>query len=455
MRTLILKTKNIMKDKYTLNIFANTGWLFFDRIFRMGMGVIVGIQVARFLGPSDFGSYNYALAFITLFLSLITLGLDSIVVRDVSRNSRLANDILGSALILRIVSSIITVILINLFIYLSDFNTIEIKVLISIFSIMMLFQVFDTIDLWFQTQLLSKLTVISKGIAFLFSTILKIVFLLLDMKVYWFALTNTLEVLIGAIILIVNYKLSGNNIFSWTPSFSTMKRLLKESWPLIFSGFAIALYMKIDQVMLGIYKGSYEVGIYSAATRLSEVWYFIPTAIVASVAPKIAQLKNGDFNSYNTSVQKLFDVVVLLGFLIAIPMTVLSKYLILFLYGNEYAEAGGILAIQIWAAIFIFLGVAKNPWIINEGLAKVSLYSTLTGALINIIGNMLLIPKFGAYGSTYMTIFSQFIAAFLFFGIPKKTRPVFIMMLRSVLLINHIKFLIKMRKGLKRKWAKN
>ena len=81
---------------------ANTGWLFADSILRMGVGMFVGVWIARYLGPQQFGVLSYAMAFVALFSAVATLGLDSIVIREVLRNPASANEIMGSAFILKL-----------------------------------------------------------------------------------------------------------------------------------------------------------------------------------------------------------------------------------------------------------------------------------------------------------------------------------------------------------------
>ena len=142
-----------------------------------------------------------------------------------------------------------------------------------------IFRAFETIDLWFQSQLQSKYTVLAKNTAFLVISIAKVILINVRAPLLAFAWATLAEVLIGALSLIVFYKIQGGALRLWRWSLPLAKSLLKESWPLILSGFSIVIYMKIDQIMLGKMIGPRALGLYSSATRISEVWYFIPTAI--------------------------------------------------------------------------------------------------------------------------------------------------------------------------------
>ncbi len=193
--------------------------------------------------------------------------------------------------------------------------------------------------------------------------------------------------------------------------------------------------MKIDQLMLGGMIGDKEVGVYSAAVRISEVWYFIPVAIVSSVAPSIVEAKKIGEDLYYRRIGHSFRVLTGIAYGIAFLMAVFSTRLVLLLFGPEYAGAGVVLAIHTWAAVFVFLGVARGPWILNEGLMTLSLYSTTAGAVVNVVLNVLLIPRFGINGAAIATLLSYGVSGFFFNGFPRATRTIFRMQLRALLFI--------------------
>ena len=203
------------------------------------------------------------------------------------------------------------------------------------------------------------------------------------------------------------------------------------------------IYMKIDKIMLGQMLDDKAVGIYSVAVLLSEAWYFIPMAVVSSVAPSIIEAKKISEKVYYDRLQKTFDLMAVLAYSIAIPLTFLSGWIILLLFGENFADAGPVLAIHIWAALFVFLGVARSPWILNEGLMKFAFVSTLVGAIVNVTLNLILIPYYNAAGAATATLVSQFVAAVFMLFILSKTRKVAFMMLKAILLLNFISQVIK------------
>ena len=416
-------------------IIANTGWLFADRILRMGVGLFVGVWVARYLGVQQFGVFNYATAFVALFSTLSTLGLDAIVVRSIVREPEKRAEILGTAFWLKLFGGVAALVLaVSSIIVVRHDDQLTIS-LVAILSSVGIFQAFDTIDLWFQSQVQSKYTVIAKNTAFVITALVKVALISFHAPLIAFAWAGLGEVSLGAIGLIISYRVRGYSPWLWPWSSPLAKTLLKESWPLILSGVTIMVYMRIDQIMIGQMIGDKAVGLYSAATRISEVWYFIPTAITSSVSPAIYAAKEVGEALYYQRIKQLIRMLVLISLVISVPMSFMSSTLITILFGNGYAEAGKILAIHIWASLFVFMGVATSPWFIAEGLTEFSFHRTLIGAVVNVVLNFILIPSCGGIGAAIATVIAYAIAAFLANALNSKTHRIFTIQLKSLILL--------------------
>jgi len=414
-------------------IIANTGWLFADRILRMGASLVIGVWVARYLGVQQYGLFNYALAFVSLFSPIFTLGLDDVVVRHLVRQSSDKEEILGTTFWLKLLGGIASVLLaVSTMFFLGDDETLKIW-LVAILGMAGIFRAADTIEIWFQSQVQSKYTVIAKNAAFLLNSGIKIALILTKAPLLAFAWVTLAEYAMSAIGLLIVYQAKGSSLWLWRWSFSAAKTLLKESLPLIFSGFAILIFMKIDQVMLGQMIGNSEVGIYSAAVRVSEIWYFIPGAIVSSVAPAIYAAKEKSESLYYQRLGQLLSLMTCISLAIALPMSFLSNKIIMVMFGSGYAEAGPILAVHIWTSLFVFMGLATSPWFIAESLNHVSLGKTLFGAILNIVLNLFLIPKYAGFGAAIATIISQAAAAFICNAFDSRTQKIFKIQVRSLI----------------------
>ena len=222
--------------------------------------------------------------------------------------------------------------------------------------------------------------------------------------------------------------------------------LLKAGWPLMLSSIAVMIYMKIDQIMIGQMLGNDAVGIYSAAVRISEIWYFIATAVAASVLPSILEAKKNNEAQYRQRLQALFDLMTWIAIIVALPVTFFATPLVTMLFGADYSEASGVLAIHVWATVFVFLGVAGGNWFLAENQQILGLQRTALGALVNVILNFILLPTWGLKGAAWATLISYAVAGMLIDVTQRKTRGMFAMKLDSFNLIASCHRLIRHHK---------
>jgi O-antigen/teichoic acid export membrane protein len=392
-------------------IIANTGWLFIDKIVRMGGGLLVGVWLARYLGPERFGQFNYAAAFVAIFSAIASLGLDGIVVRDIIKEPARTNEILGTAFMLRLIGGLIafTMIMISIFV-LRPFDTLT-QLLVGIIALGMFFQSVDIIDLWFQSQVLSRYTVIAKITSFMLLAVVKVSLILCEAPLAAFAWVASAEVAVGAGGLVIAYTVNSGRILNWKNCPELGRRLLHDSWPLIFSSIVIMVYMRIDQLMLGEIVGSGEVGIYSVAVSLAEVWYFIPGAIVSSTFPSIITARVESEDLFYERLQRLYNTMALTAYGIALPVTFLAEPVITLLYGTAYSKAGPMLSVLIWAGIFTNLGIARSSFLTTMNWTRVHFMTVFFGCVINIVLNLILIPRYGGMGAVIASCVAYWFAA--------------------------------------------
>ncbi len=390
-------------------IVGNTGWLFVDKVVRMGVGLLVGVWVARYLGPEQFGLLNYATAFVALFATVATLGLDGIAVRDIVQDPANKSEILGTAFFLRLAGGLATLVLTVVSASLLRTTDTLTRWLIVIIAAGTIFQAFDTIDYWFQSQVQSRYTVVAKNTAFLLTALLKVVLLIVKAPLIAFALAGLLEIVLGAAGLMLAYKSHGQFLRSWMWNSTWAKRLLKDSWPLILSGMVIAVYMKIDQVMLGEMVGNREVGVYSAAVRISEIWYFIPTIVSTSLYPALIQAYQDAEKIFYEKLKTIMGYFFWGTLFLSIAITTCSRGIINLLYGVNYLEAATVLSIHIYSGIIVSMSVIFSLKYIIDGTTKISFYGAFAGALSNVLLNLWLIRAAGAQGAAIATLISYVI----------------------------------------------
>lgn len=420
-------------------IIDNTGWLFLDKILRMGVGIIVSIWVIRYLGPDRFGQLSYATAFVGLFSAFASLGLDGIVVRELVRKPEDAPEILGSSFFLRIGGGAATLLISSLAILLLRHDEPQSLLLVAILASGTIFQAFDVIDFWFQSQVQSRYTVLARNSAFLTISCIKIGLILGHASLVMFAWAALAEIILAATGLGIAYRKSGHSIRAWRGTVNRCTALLSDSWPIILSGLSVAVYMKIDQIMLGEMIDNGAVGIYTSATKLSEIWYMIPMIIVSSIFPALIQSREKDEALYYRRITRLFSLMAAISLMIALPMSLCSTWLVVALYGSHYQAAGPVLAVHIWSSLFVFYGVAQSPWDLTENLNRLAMIRIILGATANVLLNLVLIPSYGVLGAAIATVLSQSLAAMFLNLIHEKTRPIFFCQLRSLLFLKYLR----------------
>tara|TARA_R110002020_G_scaffold122487_7_gene278035 strand:- start:46407 stop:47657 length:1251 start_codon:yes stop_codon:yes gene_type:complete len=407
--------------------------MLFERISRLVINLFVGVWLARYLGPSDFGTLNFGIAIVSIFLPLVDFGLQGILVKELFNNPKEKDYILGTSFTLKLFISAIIFIGITLTMNSEFFqDSIENKVVVLV-SISLFFHPFLVLENWYESQVKAKKSSILKTIFFLISSIVKIICIITKEDLITFALLYAIESFLIAIAVLITYYLESNSIFDWRFKFGVLKYLTYKSWLLVFSSMSAVVYLKLDQIMLGAMVTDKELGLYSAAVKLSEAWYFIPLILSNALFPAILGAKKKGKKEYLQRLQQLCDLYFILSFTLALIITFTAPFIINFLYGHEYASSILILQIHIWAAIFIFLRTVLSKWLIAEDKYKFSLISQLSGAIVNVILNWLLIPKYGGAGAAIATIISYSVMSFFVLILFRDTRVILIIFVKSIL----------------------
>ena len=413
-------------------VIGNSSWIFFDKIVRMGMGLVVGVWVARYLKPEGFGLLNYAIAFASLFGALATFGMDGIVVRELVKIPEHRDEVLGTAFALRLVSGALTFCIVLAAVSIMRRGELLAIFMVGLLAAQFIFQSLNVIDLYFQSRVESRFTVYATNSAFLAMALLKVVLILSKAPLLAFAWAALGEVALGCLLLLVMYRARRLTVGNWRFSTNLMRRILADSWPLVLSGISIMIAMRVDQVLIGQMLNDKQVGIYSAATRVSEIWYFIPVGIAGSAFPLLVAGKKQDEKLYYTRLQKLYNVLTMLSVSIALLMTFLSGPVVHLLYGSTYAASSGVLSILIWSGVPMSIGCAWSNWMLLENRTKMMFTFQVIGAMINLIMNLILIPRFGILGSAYATLISYWSWVVVLCPMVKSQHKALAMIVRSL-----------------------
>lgn len=417
----------LFSNKSFLKYFYNTGWLLIDKILRLLLGLFVGAWVARYLGAEKYGIFSFVLSFIAIFAPIASLGLDNILVRELVNNKKKKNILLGTALSLKLAGALLFLMFITTALWLIE-NDKYSERLILIAAISIIFQSFNVIDNFFQSKVKSKIIVKANISSILLSNLIKIILIIFNAPLIFFIYTFLFDSFYIALSYLFVYQQNQSSFFKWNFNKKIAISLLKESWPLILTGLATSLAMRIDQVMLKYFVGLEELGQYSVGVKLAEVFVFLPIIISQSLFPKITTL---DFLKERKKIINLFRYVFYALCILAIIISSLSKFAVTLLFGLEYEFSYKIVQILIWTIPITYIGIITNKLLIVEGKMKIIFYKQLILSVMNITLNFILIPRIGIIGAAIATLTTDLIINFFLDLLYKKTYWIFKLKMES------------------------
>lgn len=418
-----------------MRYFKNTSWMMGEQLLRMVAGLLVGIWVARYLGPEQFGAFSYVLAFTSIVVSLAKLGLDNILIRELINHPEQYNNYLGTAFWLKLIGAIFVIILLAFIPPLTSNDTTT-NFYIFIISLGLIFQSTEVIGFYFESQVLAKIISICKIIQLTLSSLLKIYLILMQANLIWFVIVTLFDMVSLAISYLIAYHFSKRTYFYLYFNKNLAFKLLENAWPLIISTILVSIYMRIDQIMIKEILGEYAVGIYSAAIKISECWYCIPILVSSSLFPAIMNAKKISNTLYLQRLQQLYIMMIWIAISIAIIVTLLNEQIVHFLYGTQYEAARSILILHIWTNVFVFIGIIGSKWILSENLQIYANYFLIIGIIINFSLNLILIPTYGIIGSAISILISQIVSSYIAPALFKPTRLRFQMATKALFPFN-------------------
>jgi O-antigen/teichoic acid export membrane protein len=424
LQTMQVPFLNKIKSTHIKKYVANTGWVFADFFIKMVLNVFVGIYVARYLLPEGLGKLSYATTYLQLLQPIAHIGLTAIIIRDLVKFKDQSNVILGTAFVFKTWSTVIAFIGIIIITLLVDGSS-ESTWYVIIASASILVSPIQVIDFYFQSQVKSKYIVYSQQISTVSVSLLRLLGVALSFSIIWFVWMIVLEAIISIIMLMVFYRLNKQQIKLWKYDNKIAKAFLSELWPVILSGFFVALYLRIDQLMIFKMMDAKALGIYAAAIKLCEPFYVVASLICTSLFPAIVTGLEISRIEYQLRLQRLFNILTWLAIGTSIFVHFTAPFLIKIIYGTAFNGSETILQVYFWASIFVFQGIVAGQAYSAE---KKQLYGTIytaAGALINIVLNLVLIPKMGVMGAAVSTLVAYSCSSIILNAAFKSTRPIF------------------------------
>ena len=384
----------------------NASWIIVCRIIQSLISLVIGMISARYLGPSNYGVITYVSSVVAFALPIMQLGLNQTLVKEFVQSPEREGKILGTSLVINILSSIVSMIGSVAFVFLVNAGERETILVCILYSFTLLFQATEMTQYWFQYQLLSKYPSIATLCAYVVVSLYKIFLLVTQKSVVWFALSNVLDYFLISVILMVIYFKVGNQRLSF--DWRLGREMLSRSKYYIIPSLMVMIFQHTDRIMIKLMMGEAETGFYSAAITCIGISGFVFSAVIDSMRPVILEEKEKDQARYENRVAQLYAIITFISLAQSIGMSVLAKPLVNLLYGAEYAPTAGILCVAVWYVTFSYYGSVRNVWILAEGKQRYLFGINVIGAAANVLLNLLLIPRWGGIGAAIASLITQF-----------------------------------------------
>lgn len=410
----------------------NSLWLIGGKILQMILSLLVGILSARYLGPRNYGLINYGTALVSFFMAFCTLGINSIIVKDFFDNPEEQGMAVGSAIGMRILSSFCSCVLVISVSFVLDYGDWETIAIVALCSASLLFHAFDTINYWFQSQYKSNITAISIFLAYAATSIYKIVLLVLNKSVHWFAFASSVDYIVLSILLLLFYmKHKGPRLsFSWQKG----KGLLQKSYHYILSGMMVSIYGQTDKLMLKQMLNEEATGFYATAGAICSMWTFILTAIIDAMYPTLIQSFKQSKAIFEKKNRQLYAIIFYLTVCASIGFVIFGEFIVKVLYGEAYMPAATPLKVITWYTAFSYFGVARNAWMVCNDKQKYLKYMYIFAAILNVILNLVMIPVWGATGAAAASLVTQIFTSIVLPYCIRDLRPNAKLMLEAIIL---------------------
>lgn len=398
----------LLKNKSVKNML----WIVVSKIIQSFLTIIISMLTARYLGPSNFGIINYVASIVTFVVPIMQLGFNNVLVHEIANHPEEEGKIIGTILVLSAISAIFCIVCCISFCLIVNFNEPVTIIVCALYSSILLFQSADLIQYWFQAKLLSKWTSIATFVAYFIVAVYKFFILFTGKNIYFFALSNSLDYLLIAILLFIMYK--KNNGQKLRFSYEVGKRVLNSSKHYIIPGLMVAIYGQTDKIMIKLMIDNEAAGYYSAAVACANMTGFVFTAIIDSIRPIIFEAKKeGNIDKYKSRISLLYNLIIYLSLIQSITITIFSRFIINILYGEEFAPASIPLMIICWYVAFSYFGSIRDIWMLAESKQKYLWIIYISGAVINVGLNFALIPIWGIAGAAIASLITQFFCNFI------------------------------------------
>jgi O-antigen/teichoic acid export membrane protein len=383
---------------------ANFGWLLAERGWRVVVGFAVSVLITRYLGPEDFGLLSYAFSVCAILGSIVGLGIDDVLARELVRQPDQSRTLMLAGLRIKAVSALTAFglsLVVTCVLRPDDWHALGLVIWVASGLI---FLPADVVELWFQSRERMRAPALVRQGALGLAALVRVGLVVSSAPVWSFAAATALEagfIAAGFGLLWLKRAKSAETKSNAIDSRALTMRLIREGGPLLLSGFLVVLTMQGDRLLLIRLADEKAAGFYAAAARMTELMYVIPVALGAAFLPRLSGLHGSDPSAYALLARKAGGILVAVTLVIATGVSVLAPYFVPLLLGDAYHATANVWAIHVWILVFVaIVSLRSRLWVVEGHTGWILAISGVT-AVLNLIGNCWLIPRFGAVGAAW------------------------------------------------------
>ncbi len=408
----------------------NAAWIVGCKCVQAVLGLVISMFSARYLGPANYGLINYIASVVAFVIPVMQLGLRSTLVQEFIDDPEGEGKTMGTALVMNVASSIACIVGVTSFVALVNGDERTTVIVCALYSLNLFFQALEMVQYWFQAKLLSKYPSIVALVAYGVMSAYKIFLLVTEKSIHWFALSQSVDYAVIAVALLIIYKRAGGQRLSF--SFSRARQMFSRSRHYIVSGLMVTVFQQTDRFMIKLMLGDEQTGYYSAAVACAGITSFVFAAIIDSMRPVILEARVGSRESFEDKMSWLYSIVFYLSLAQCVVMAAGAPLIIYLLYGSEYMAAVPALQVIVWYVTYSYFGSVRNVWILAEGKQKFLWIINLSGAVLNVALNFVLIPLWGIVGASVASVATQVFTNFVLGFIMPPIRRSNTLMLRGI-----------------------
>lgn len=394
---------------------ANFGWLLAERAWRIAVGLLVSLMITRYLDPTEFGLLSFAFSLNAIFGTLVGLGVDDVLARELVRRPEQARGLLWTGFKIKLVSAAVAFPLslcVSWLLRPGDWAALG---LVAWVTVGLFFLPVDMVELWYQSRERMRPPALVRQGALGVTGVVRMGLILAGAAPWCFAAAVTLELSFIALAFGVLWLRVGRHETVPNVDQDFLRglpaRLIREGFPLLLSGFLVVITMQCDRLLLIRLAGEKAAGLYAAAARMTELLHVLPVALGAAFQPRLAALHATSGEGYARLARKAGILIVATSVTAAVVVSLAAPTAIPLILGEAYRAAANVWMVHVWTLVFVsIVSLRSRLWVV-EGHTRWILAISAATAAVNVLANWWLIPSFGPLGAAWAGILAWALSA--------------------------------------------